>query len=131
MIRAMPVGVFLGLVIAGGAFAQEVISTAPDGQSRSPPAAPVAANPLQIQRPDPFPDGPLPLLGPCGGVVGSTDGRPVKPDKNVHGQVWAGVGTSGYREIGGAACAPIGDHGAVSIAVDRGQINGPTYQRRQ
>ena len=58
---------------------------------------------------------------PCGGPVKDEDG---KTDKKAHGEVWAGIGTRGYREICGVVCVPVGDNGAVTIAVDAGQING-------
>jgi hypothetical protein len=68
-------------------------------------------------------DGPgfLRPAGPCGGPAKTADG---KTDKSPHGEVWAGVGTHGYREGGGVVCVPVGDQGSVTIAVDAGQING-------
>jgi hypothetical protein len=73
-------------------------------------------------------DGPdvLGPVGPCGGPALKQDG---KPDRSPHGEVWAGVGTHGYRDIGGAVCAPLGDNSALSIAVDAGQINGWGHRR--
>lgn len=59
--------------------------------------------------------------GPCGGPLTKPDGT---PDKSPHGQVWAGVGTNGYREIGGVACVPLGQTGSATIAIDAGQMNG-------
>jgi hypothetical protein len=60
-------------------------------------------------------------VGPCGGPLKTADG---KTDKTPHGEAWAGVGTRGYREAGGAVCLPLGDNAAVSIAVDAGHIDG-------
>ena len=34
-----------------------------------------------------------------------------------------GVGTHGYREVGGSICQPVGQNGAVSISVDETQGN--------
>jgi hypothetical protein len=59
--------------------------------------------------------------GPCGGPATRPDG---KPDRSPHGEVWAGIGTGGYREIGGAACVPLGEGAAVNIAIDAGQYPG-------
>jgi hypothetical protein len=86
-------------------------------------AAPLAPQADTLRLSDHFDSGPdfLRPSGPCGGPAKSEDG---KTDKSPHGAVWAGVGTRGYREIGGAVCLPLGDNGAVSIAVDAGQING-------
>jgi hypothetical protein len=103
--------------------AQEAIPTAAgDG---APPVA--ESGPLRLSdRTDQGPDILRPL-GPCGGPIRKEDG---KLDKTPHGEVWAGIGTNGYREIGGAVCAPLGEHSAVSVAIDAGQINGWGYRRR-
>jgi hypothetical protein len=45
-------------------------------------------------------------------------------DHKVHGEVSVGVGTKGYREVGGVVTGPIGDDGQVTIAIDAGQIGG-------
>ena len=39
-------------------------------------------------------------------------------DRSPHGQVWGGVGTHGYRNVGGVVCVPVGDNSRVTIAVD-------------
>lgn len=108
------------LAWATGAMAQEAIATAARGSDGSVPAT-AAADTLRLN--DHFDDGPgfLRPAGPCGGPRKTADG---KTDKTPHGQVWAGVGTSGYREIGGVACMPLSDNAAVTIAVDAGHING-------
>jgi hypothetical protein len=127
MIRAFSIALAAGL-IAGGAQAQETISTAANAPSAGAPApaSPATGAPIALSDNRPrFDDGgPLPV-GPCG-AVGQVDkdGVVQKPDRNPHGQVWAGVGTAGYREIGGAVCLPIGDHAAVNIAVDSARIGG-------
>lgn len=41
-----------------------------------------------------------------------SDGKP-------HGEVWAGVGTRGYRTVGGVVTQPIGDCGSVTVGVSR------------
>jgi hypothetical protein len=43
-------------------------------------------------------------------------------DHKVHGEVSVGVGTNGYREVGGIVTGPIGDDGQATIAIDAGQI---------
>lgn len=100
--------------------AQEAIPTSvpwPDGGA---PPAPETA-PLRLSdRIDRGPDFMRPT-GPCGGPARTADG---KADKTPHGQVWAGVGSYGYRDIGGAVCVPLGDNAAMSLAVDAGRMNG-------
>lgn len=46
-----------------------------------------------------------------GGCIPPTDGKP-------HGEVWAGIGTHGYRQVGGAVTVPVGKCGYATIAVD-------------
>ena len=106
----------LAVVFAAvSAHGEEAVATARGGPLRSPSTV-VTSLPLTI------PDHPLyddrGPRGPCGGQARiETDGS-LKPDKKPHGVVFAGLGTRGYREAGGAVCQPLGDHGAVSIAVD-------------
>ena len=119
MRRALPILYVACLLAAGSLHAQEAIATA---KAETPPAPPANAPPLMLPRHPQFDDEGAPLVGPCGAVGAVHDGIAEKPDKKVHGEVFAGVGTAGYREIGGAVCIPVGDHGAVSIAVDYGHI---------
>lgn len=104
--------------------AQEAIPTAAHAPSGGAPAPSPAADTLRLS--DHVDQGPdfLGPVGPCGGPARTEDG---KPNKDPHGAVWAGVGTSGYRELGGAVCVPLGESGAMSIAVDTGQVNGRGY----
>ncbi|MGI8839990.1 MAG: hypothetical protein ACR2F8_04265 [Caulobacteraceae bacterium] len=124
MIRAVLIALAAGAVALGGvsaALAQEAISTATGAPAPSPASA---ANAAPIALPDTIDDrdaGPLPV-GPCGAVGLIRDGQVEKPDKKPHGEVWAAVGTHGYREAGGVVCQPIGDHTAVTIAVDAAHI---------
>jgi hypothetical protein len=108
-----------GLIASGTARAQETIATA---KTETPPAPSANAPPLLLPRHAEFDDEGPPLVGPCGAVGAVHDGVAEKPDKKPHGEVFAGVGTAGYREVGGVVCMPIGDHAAVSVAVDYGRI---------
>jgi hypothetical protein len=113
----------LALLAAGPVVAQEAIPTNTHSPQLETPVAP--GGPLLVpDRPPPDPVGPA-LVGPCGEVAISEDGSPPPPDTTPHGQVFAGVGTSGYREAGGYVCQPLKNGGAVSIAVDAGRINTP------
>ena len=110
------------------ASSQEAIATAARAPDGGAPVSPAASDrPLRID--DGVDDGPgfLRPRGPCGGPARTADG---KTDKTPHGEVWAGVGTRGYRELGGAVCMPVGDHTAVSIAIDAGRIDGRGGRRR-
>jgi hypothetical protein len=109
------------------ALADEAIPTA-SGASAGAPASPPLdpdSGPLRLSDHVDGPDA-LGPVGPCGGPAFKENG---KPDRTPHGEVWAGVGTHGYREIGGALCAPIGDSSALSIAVDAGRLDGWGHRR--
>lgn len=86
----------------------QVVAAAPAGASAPPSDASPAAAPASVNsQTDEDDDGPA---GP--------------DDKKIHGEMGVGVGTNGYREIYGAATAPLPDGGEASIAVDAGQM-GP------
>jgi len=119
-----PLACLIGAVLAAssGAWAQEAIPTASNAGGGAPPAPAVGADPTMIadkasERDD---RGPVPI-GPCGAPYKSVDGGPLKQDKDPHGEVYAGVGTHGYRNVGGAVCVPVGKDAQVTIAVDSTQ----------
>jgi hypothetical protein len=119
MRRALPLIIVAGLIASGPSWAQEAIATA----SNTPPPAPTSSPaPLQLGGRDGFSDEGAPIVGPCGAVGAFHDGVAEKPDKTPHGSISAGVGTHGYREVGGVVCMPVGDHAAVTVAVDVGRI---------
>lgn len=103
----------------------EAIPTAAGAPTGGAPE-PSYGGPLRLD--DRFDTGPgfLRPAGPCGGPAKTADG---KTDKTPHGEVWAGVGTRGYREAGGAVCVPLGENSALTIAVDAGHLDG--YGRRR
>ena len=113
------------LTLAASARAGEVIATAAGAPAGAVPAASASAPILIPDRYD-FDDDIVRSVGPCGAVAKTDGGR---PDKNPHGEVFAGVGTRGYREAGGVVCVPIGDHAAATIAVDVGHIDGRGWRR--
>jgi hypothetical protein len=131
MIRVLSIAIAASLIAASGASAQEAISTAANAPSAGAPtpASSATTAPISLADKSSFDDrGPLPV-GPCGAVAQvNKDGELQKPDKDPHGQVWAGVGTSDYREIGGAVCLPLGDHSALNIAVDTAHIGGGRWR---
>jgi hypothetical protein len=102
------------LLVAGHAAAGEVVTTA-GASGQAPPQAAQPAAPLSVQ---PHRDADLggqtpPLVNPRCPMV--------PPDGKAHGEVWGGVGTSGYRDAGGAVTVPTGKCSSVSIAIDRAQ----------
>lgn len=109
----------LSLIVSGAAWAQEAIPTAANAGSGAPPAPPASARPTMIADRDSERDdrGPVPI-GPCGKPYKDDGKGGLKQDKNPAGEAWAGVGTHGYREVGGVVCIPAGRNSAVSIAID-------------
>ena len=125
MYRAVSLGLCLSLVVGAAALAQEAIPTAGGANPNSAPKT--TAAPADLGAPEQFADGPEgPRMGPCGPVE-TADG---KPDRSPHGYVDVGVGTNGYRHIGGAVCKPLGENGAIAIAVDKTDGNYGYYGRR-
>jgi len=120
--RNLGIGALMALAMAGASRAQQAISTAQDaGLGGAPPAPPEGPVNLPPHRFDTAQNIIRPI-GPCGGLPNPDTG---KLDQSPHGEVFAGAGTHGYREAGGAVCVPIGDHAAVNVAVDFGRY--PTY----
>ena len=110
------------LFLAGPALADGPVATA-GGTGAAPP---------QTSTPAPLPvegaltaRGPPVAMGPCGPEQVKPDG---KLDTAPHGEVDVGVGTSGYRHVGGAVCQPIGQDGFVAASASYSQAN-PTYRR--
>ena len=107
-----------GVALSGSAAAQEAIPTAIGSPTGGAPV-PAASGPIRLpDRLDTGGDDIVRSVGPCGAPP-KPDG---KPDRSPHGEVFAGVGTHGYREGGGVVCVPIGDKAAVTLAVDAGRI---------
>jgi hypothetical protein len=50
-------------------------------------------------------------------IAAAGAGRCPPSDGKPHGQVWGGIGTRGYREIGGVVTQRIGDCGSVTVGV--------------
>ncbi len=121
MTRALPFLLAVAFSAATGAQAQEAIPTAANAPSAGAPATSPGARIDLPDRDEDADEGPL-RVGPCGNVAPIGEKTP----NRAHGAVWAGAGTHGYREIGGVVCQPIGQTGAVTIAVDRSQ-----YGRRR
>jgi hypothetical protein len=127
--RATALAAAAVLLLAGPALAQGPISTAPTAGPASPQPTDAAPPIPTTPRPSLYDvsAGEAPIaLGPCGP-------EKVKPDGSLetkaHGEVEASVGTGGFRQIAGAVCQPLGQHGAVSVSVSQTQDNGRYYRR--
>lgn len=58
-------------------------------------------------------------------VAEALQGRcPTRIDSRPHGEVWAGIGTGGYREFGGVVTQPLGDCATVTIGMSRSEGRG-------
>jgi len=114
----------VALGLAGPALADPPVASA----GGSIPAAPQssAPAPLPTEAASVTEHGDAVAMGPCGPEKVQADG---KLDTRPHGEVEAGVGTGGYRHIGGAVCQPIGQDGAIAVRVDDTQF-GRGYGRR-
>lgn len=102
--------------LAGGAYADEAIPTAPrSGPSAPPTTAPgegggEGVRPLDAMAPESRPV----AMGLCGPQAVKADGSlETKP----HGMIEAGVGTGGYRHLAASVCQPIGQNAAVAVSV--------------
>ena len=49
---------------------------------------------------------------------------PTRADDRPHGAVWGGVGTGGYRNVGGVVTQPLGDCGQITLGVDHTEGGG-------
>jgi hypothetical protein len=116
-------------LLAGAAAADEVIPTAqgatPPDASKEPPPPPLGTHPASewvAMQPGPCGTGPAPKLAPLG-----ADGEP-QVDHSPHGEMYAGIGTHGYREVGGTVCVPVGKTGAVTVSVDQSRFGGGRWR---
>jgi hypothetical protein len=104
--------------------AQELITTdraasAPKPSTEpAPPIGYVRDHEDEIDRSNPCGPGPTPRK-----VQYDANGEPI-PDRSIHGEVSAGIGTHGYREVAGSVCVPVSDKGFVALSVDQTQFDG-------
>lgn len=110
-------GIAVAFLVTAQAGAGELVTTAGAAKTPAPAAASVPAAPPLDAQISQFIDqdagsAPPPSGGGCRTAAAAADRQP-------HGEVWAGVGTHGYRDVGTAMTAPIGKCGSVSIAIDR------------
>jgi len=128
--RMRPLGLPLlavaaALVAGSAASAQEVVRTGPDG---APPAP--AVDPGQPPQAIDGGQSHGPLVGPWldaapapAAALGQAARCAPPPDRKPHGEVWAGIGTGGYREAGAVVTKPLGDCGSVTVAIDHLSID--------
>jgi hypothetical protein len=134
----MLLGATCVLLAASAASAQEIVRAGPEGSPPAAEAAPVAAAPdpeavkaraigdwaqrVLAGAPAVDEDAAKPAAKGCAALPAS-DGKP-------HGEVWAGVGNHGYREVGGVVTQPLGKCGSLTVAIDRTEGNFGRRGRR-
>jgi hypothetical protein len=122
--RRLTLATLLLVWMASPVFADGPVATSSSAQENAPqPAA--GAPPLAAQSDSAGDERPM-VMGACGPTHAKADGN---PDHAAHGEVEAGIGTGGYRHIGGTVCQPIGDAGAVTVSVGQTQSDWG-YARR-
>ena len=128
IVLALPLFAF-----APAALADEAISTHGDGA----PAAEAPADPASSQDRQKQANGEWARRVMAGQSTdepaADKDGAkrcPQQGDGKPHGEVWAGVGTGGYRNVGGVVTQPIGDCAQVTVAIDHTQFDGARRGRR-
>lgn len=122
--------------LAAPALGQEVLT---QGETGAPPSEPAAAARLAAPSSTPAQDNTSPeAIGRWAQRI--LDGKPAEAperpadgkrlqgcaaaqDSKPHGEVWAGVGTRGYREVGVVTQA-VGECGRVTIAIDKTDFGG-------
>jgi hypothetical protein len=131
---SLPV-VLAALLVAPAAMADEVITTGanapPIPAAEAPPADPPADEAAKAR-----------AIGDWAGRVMAGQPHPEEiteaktkkgcvpaADRKPHGQVWGGIGTGGYRSVGGVVTQPIGDCARVTIAVEHSE-GGGRWRRR-
>ena len=124
-VRVVPLLAALGasLALGASASAQEVIAAGPKGAPPTPDAAvsedgnspeAIGAWGRRVLAGAPAPD----AKGRADGSA-RPGGCPPAADRRPHGAVWGGIGTGGYREVGGTVTQALGDCGQVSVAIDK------------
>lgn len=118
----------LALVIVAQAQTGGVVATA-RGAPPPPQESTATSAPARI---DDHPDGELVQVvkvGPCtpyGAEIAAearAEGARVELDRAPHGEIGAGVGTGGAREVHGVVCQPIGPNSSVTVSA--GSFRGP------
>ncbi len=121
--RPAALAAFLSLIVASPALADAPIATAGGAPAAPQPSTPPP--PLQDAGPA-LANRPPMAMGPCGP-------EKVRPDGSLattpHGEVDGGVGSYGFRHLGGAICQPIGQNAAVALRIDQGQGGFGGYGR--
>jgi hypothetical protein len=113
---------FAATLAATTAWSQETVTTASSADAH-PPGAQATPGPLDDSIGRETTHTSEVVDGPCGPTVSNSDDPNAGPDTHLHGEVSVGVGTGGYREVGGYVCKPLASGGAVAIGVSQMQGN--------
>jgi hypothetical protein len=126
--RRLALSAVLLSLAAGPGWSQETVSTAASTDAH-PPGTQGGPGPLDESVGRETEHTTTVIDGPCGPTVVNSDDPNAAPDTRAHGEVSVGVGTGGYREVGGYVCKPLPDGG--SIAIGGGEMQGQTRWGRR
>ena len=140
LLRTLALAAACTLLAAPLALAQEAITTAPAG---APPAAEGAPAPVTPMRAE---DSNSPqAIGRWAQDV--LAGKPAEPeqiaaggpdarrgcsepaDRKPHGEVWGGIGSGGYRNVGAVVTQPIGKCGSITVGAEKTEFDAPRRRR--
>jgi hypothetical protein len=113
------------LSLAAGCAALGLATAASAAQTTADDAAPIATSNGSAAPTDKVDPHAAPALITWPALPGDDDADAPPPPRKIHGMVEAGVGTGGYREVGGVVTIPLGkdgQSGEVTVAVQ--QVNG-------
>ena len=119
------------LLMGAPALADEVISTH-SGESPTPEAPSMPTRGPDRDQRQANGDWARKVMAGQPTVEDGDDARRCRPanDGKPHGEVWVGVGSRGYKEVGGVVTQPIGDCAEVTVAVSRTEGGGPRRRHR-
>jgi len=121
------IGMALAVAASGSAFAVDpaVVATAPSGAG----APALASTPKSSAPPANDPTGSQIAAWTASDDDGSGLASDAPPPRAIHGEVGAGVGSGGYRNVYGVADIPVGQSSDLVVAASNtsGQIRGGRY----
>jgi hypothetical protein len=122
--------VALSLVLVSSAWAQEAVEPAPDSVPVSADSLETAAGDESVQADDGWVDHVAARDGEERELDAPRSSRCAPHhDGERHGQVWAEVGTGGYRSAGAVVTQPLGDCGTLTVGVSKTE-GGGLWRRR-
>lgn len=68
-----------------------------------------------------------PPVEPARGDPGPLRAEMGPPDRKIHGEIEAGIGSDGYRSLSGVVTGPLGKNGTLTIAASTSRGRFPVY----